>query len=359
VKTRAALFRAVGEPLEVREIEVEEPEAGQVVVRMAAVGVCGSDLHVVRGEWTRPTPMVLGHEGAGVVEAVGPGVEGLSEGDRVVVSWAPACGECAPCRSGRETACLALRAAIRAGEMLGGGTGIRADGETVYRMTTVGAFAERVLLPAAGVLPLGGELPFEQVALLGCAALTGVGAVLNAGVAAGESVLVIGAGGVGQFAVQAARIAGAGRIVVVDPVEARREAVLRLGATEAVAPEELDAPDEFDWAFDAVGHATTSQTALRSTRGGGTAVLVGMPPAGARLDLDPLEFSNFEKRLTGSVYGSEPPARALPRVLSLVREGELELAGLIGPTHGLDEVNEAIEASLAGAAGRVLVAPGR
>jgi S-(hydroxymethyl)glutathione dehydrogenase/alcohol dehydrogenase len=324
---------------------------------MAAVGVCGSDLHVVRGEWIRPTPVVLGHEGAGVVETLGPEVAGLAEGDRVVVSWAPACGECAPCRSGRETACTALRAAIRAGEMLGGGTGLRVNGETVYRMTTVGALAERVLLPAAAVLPLGGDLPLEQAALLGCAALTGVGAVLNAGVHEGSSVLIVGAGGVGQFAVQGARIAGAGRIVAVDPVEARRDAALALGATEAAAPQEFDAPDEFDWAFDAVGNAETSQAALRSTRGGGTAVLVGMPPGGARLDLDPLEFSNFEKTLTGSVYGSEPPARALPRLLRLVHDGRLELASLVGPIYELEQVNEAVEASLAGAPGRVLVTP--
>ncbi|HEX2505241.1 MAG TPA: alcohol dehydrogenase catalytic domain-containing protein [Gaiellaceae bacterium] len=355
--TRAALFREPGAGFDVREIEVDEPGEGQVVVRMAAVGVCGSDLHVVRGEWKRPTPIVLGHEGAGVVEAVGPGVAEVAEGDRVIVSWAPACGECAPCLAGRETACLALRAAIRAGEMLGGGTGLSADGETVYRMTTVGALAERVLLPAEAALPLGAELPFDQAALLGCAALTGVGAVLNAGVHENESVLVIGAGGVGQFCVQAARIAGAGRILAVDPVEARREAALALGATEACAPEELDTPDEFDWAFDAVGYPATSEQALASTRGGGTTVLVGMPPAGARLDLDPLAFSNYEKTLTGSVYGSEPPAKALPRLLRLVRDGRLQLESLVGPTYSLDEVDAAFAESLAGSAGRVLVTP--
>jgi len=357
VKTRAALFRAPGAPFEVREIEVDEPGEGQVIVGMAAVGVCGSDLHVVRGEWTRPTPIVLGHEGAGVVEAVGPGVASVAEGDRVIISWAPACGDCAPCLAGRETACTALRAAIRAGEMLGGGTGLRADGETVYRMTTVGALAERIVIPAKSTLPFGDDLPFEQAALLGCAALTGVGAVLNAGVHENESVLVIGAGGVGQFCIQASRIAGAGRITAVDPVEVRREAALRLGASEAVAPDDLDAPDQFDWAFDAVGYPSTSQTALRSTRGGGTAVLVGMPPGGARLDLDPLEFSNYEKTLTGSVYGSEPPARALPRLLRLVHDGRLALEGLVGPAYGLGDVDEAFAESLAGSPGRVIVSP--
>jgi S-(hydroxymethyl)glutathione dehydrogenase / alcohol dehydrogenase len=357
VKTRAALFRAPGEPFEVREIDVAEPGPGELVVRMEAVGVCGSDLHVLRGEWKRPTPIVLGHEGAGVVEQAGPDVAGVAPGDRVIVSWAPACGDCTPCLAGRETACANLRAAIRAGERLGGGTGLEADGETVYRMTTVGALAERVVLPAAAALPFHDDLPFEQAALIGCAALTGVGAVLNAGVHESASVLVVGAGGVGQFCVQAARIAGAGRIAVVDPVEARREAALALGATEAHAPDGFEVRDEFDWAFDAVGYSATSQSALGATRGGGTAVLVGMPPGGARLDLDPLEFSNSEKTLTGSVYGSEPPAKALPRLLRLVHDGRLKLEGLVGPSYGLDQVDEAFAESMAGSAGRVLVTP--
>ena len=358
MRTRAALFHAAGVPLELREIEVAEPGPGQVVVRMAAVGVCGSDLHVVRGEWPRATPMVLGHEGAGVVEAVGPGVESPAPGQAVVISWAPACGACPPCLAGRETACTELRAAIRAGTMLDGSTGLSLEGEPVYRMTTVGALAEHVLVPADTALPVPEDVPLEQAALLGCAALTGVGAVLNGDrVPPGASVLVLGAGGVGQFVVQGARIAGAARIVAVDPFPARREAALALGAAEAVSPDVFAEADAFDVAFDAVGLAATSETALAATRGGGTAVLVGMPPAGARLDLDPLAFSNFEKTLTGSVYGSETPARALPRLLGFVRSGELELASLVGPSFPLDQVNEAVDASLAGAPGRVLVVP--
>ena len=357
MRTRAALFHAVGEPLEVREVEVEEPGPEHVLVRMAAVGICGSDLHVVKGEWTRPTPMALGHEGAGVVEAVGSAVRHVAPGDRVVLSWAPSCGVCAPCRDGVRTACVQLRAAMTGGTMLDGETRLSADGAPVYRMTTIGALADLVLVPASAALPLTHDVPLEQAALLGCAALTGVGAVLNsARVEAGASVLVIGAGGVGQFAVQGARIAGAARIDVVDPVEARREAALALGATGGFAPEDVDAVDEYDFAFDAVGLAATSELALRAARRGGLAVLVGMPPAGTRLDVDPLEFSNREKRLTGSVYGSAEPAEALPRLLDLVRDGRLELAPLVGPSFPLERVNEAIDASLAGSAGRVLVA---
>jgi S-(hydroxymethyl)glutathione dehydrogenase/alcohol dehydrogenase len=344
-------------------VELEEPRAGEVLVRMAAVGICGTDLHSIRGEWERPTPMVLGHEGAGVVEAVGSAVRGLAPGDEVVLSWAPSCGECADCRRGRPAACVPLHRAIGAGTLVDGTTGISRAGETVYRGTATGALAERVVVSSKVALPTGGGVPLHEAALLGCAALTGVGAVLFAArVTPGSSVLVIGAGGVGQFVVQGARIAGAETIVAVDPFEGRREQALRLGATHAVSPDELKealraiAPDGTDYAFDAVGDSATSATALRFTRSGGTAVIVGLPATGLRLDLDPAEFSRREKWLTGTMYGSEDPAVALPFLLEHVRAGRLRLTELLGPVYPLDEVNEAFEAALAGSPGRVIVA---
>ena len=210
VKTRAALFRAPGLPLETVELDLEEPRAGEVLVRMAAVGVCGSDLHVVRGDWDRPKPMVLGHEGAGIVEAVGDGVTTLTPGDAVVISWAPSCGACGACRLGRRTACERLREAISAGTLLDGTTRLSLDGEIVYRMTATGCLAELLVVQENAALPLGPGIPLVEAALLGCAALTGVGAVRNAsGLESGGSALVVGAGGVGQFVVQGARMAGA------------------------------------------------------------------------------------------------------------------------------------------------------
>jgi S-(hydroxymethyl)glutathione dehydrogenase/alcohol dehydrogenase len=308
--------------------------------------------------------MVLGHEGAGVVEAVGEGVGGVKPGDRVVLSWAPSCGQCADCRRGRPAACLALQRAIGAGTLLDGTTRMSLDGETVYRGTATGALSERLVVGAAQALPLGGDIPLDEAALLGCAALTGVGAVLYAArLQAGASTLVIGAGGVGQFVVQGARIAGAGTIVAVDPLAGRREQALQLGATHAVDPDALKetirdvAPDGVDVAFDAVGVAETTTLAVRWTRNGGTAIIVGMPPAGARLDLDPADFNRREKFLTGSIYGSQDPAVSLPVLLDHVRAGRLLLRPLLGPSYRLDEVNEAIEASLAGSPGRVLVTP--
>jgi S-(hydroxymethyl)glutathione dehydrogenase/alcohol dehydrogenase len=364
MKTRAAVFRGSDLPQEVAELDLVEPGVGEVLVRMSAVGVCGTDLHMVKGEWQRPTPMVLGHEGSGVVEAVGLGVGGLSPGDPVVLSWAPACGECADCRRGRPAACVPLHRAMGAGTLLDGSTGLSLEGETVYRMTATGALSERVVVAASAALPLGGDVPLDQAALLGCAALTGVGAVLNAAaVRPGESVLVVGAGGVGQFVVQGARLAGAAHVVVVDPLEGRREQALRLGAGDAVAPDDLRdllkelEPDGVDVAFDAVGNADTAVLALRSTRSGGRAVIVGLPPGGTRLDLDPAEFNRREKWLTGTMYGSEDPAVALPVLLEHVRAGELELEPMLGPSFPLDEVNEAFAASLEGSPGRVLVRP--
>jgi S-(hydroxymethyl)glutathione dehydrogenase/alcohol dehydrogenase len=364
ITTRAALFHGAGEPLEVAEIDLDDPGPHDVVVRMAAVGICGTDLHNVKGDWQRPTPMVLGHEGAGVVEAVGSDVTLVGPGDEVVLSWAPSCGSCPDCRRGRPAACVPLHRAIGAGTLVDGSTGMSRGGETVYRGTATGCLADRVVVTERVALPLRGAVPLEQAALLGCAALTGVGAALFAArMTPGTSAVVIGAGGVGQFVVQGARIAGAQTIVAVDPVEARREQARRLGATHAVHPDELKArlrellPDGADYGFDAVGDPATTAAALRWTRSGGTAVVVGLGPTGARLDLDPGEFIRREKWLTGTMYGSEDPAVALPVLLDHVRTGALELAALVGPTYGLDDVGDAVSAALSGSAGRVLVRP--
>jgi S-(hydroxymethyl)glutathione dehydrogenase / alcohol dehydrogenase len=364
VKSRAAVFRGAGEPLEVREIDLDDPGPRDVLVRMAAVGICGTDLHSIRGEWTRPTPIVLGHEGAGVVESVGEEVASVQPGDEVVLSWAPACGECADCRRGRPAACINLHRAIGAGTLVDGTTGMSLDGETLYRGTTTGAMSERLVVTERVALPTGGGIPLEEAALLGCAALTGVGAVLFAAKAQpGSIVLVVGAGGVGQFCVQGARIAGAETIVCVDPLDARLQLVRELGATHTAAPDGLKelmrelAPDGADYALDAVGNPETTVFALRFTRSSGTCVIVGLPAAGARLDLDPAEFNRREKFLTGTMYGSEDPAVALPILLEHVRAGRLKLRELLGPTYPLEQVNDAFEAALAGSPGRVLVTP--
>jgi S-(hydroxymethyl)glutathione dehydrogenase/alcohol dehydrogenase len=364
VKSRAAVFHGPGLPLEVREVDLEGPGPTDVLVRMAAVGICGTDLHSIRGEWERPTPSVLGHEGAGVVEAVGDAVTALQPGDEVVLSWAPSCGECADCRRGRPAACINLHRAIGSGTLVDGTTGMTIDGETLYRGTATGALQERLVVTERVALPLRDTVPLEEAALLGCAALTGVGAVLFAAkTQPGESVLIVGAGGVGQFCVQGARIAGAETIVVVDPLGARLELARELGATHTTEPDGLKGlikrvlPDGADRAFDVVGNPETAALALRFTRSGGTCVIVGIPATGERLDLDFGEFNRREKFLTGTMYGSEDPAVALPILLDHARAGRLRLRELLGPTFPLEQVNEAFDASLAGSRGRVLVLP--
>jgi Zn-dependent alcohol dehydrogenase len=364
VKSRAAVFYGAGQPLEVRDVELDEPRPTDVLVRMSAVGICGTELHSIRGEWERPTPSVLGHEGAGVVEAVGDAVTAVRPGDEVVLSWAPSCGDCWDCRRGRPAACINLHRAIGGGTLVDGTTGMTIDGETLYRGTATGCLQERITVTERCALPIGSGVSLEEAALLGCAAMTGVGAVLFAArTEPGETVLVIGAGGVGQFCVQGARIAGAAAIVVVDPLEARLELARELGATHTTTPDGLKellkaiAPDGADRALDVVGNPETTATALRFTRSGGTCVIVGIPATGERLDLDFGEFNRREKFLTGTMYGSEDPAVALPMLLDHVRAGRLRLRELLGPSFPLEQVNEAFDASLAGVAGRVLVIP--
>lgn len=366
MRTRAAVFHGPGLPFEITEIELDEPSDGDVVVRMAAVGICGTDLHSIRGEWNRPLPVVLGHEGAGVVEWVGSDVVELKPGDEVVLSWAPGCGECSDCAASRPARCPTLNRAIAVSAGADGSTHMALRGGPLHRGTATGCMAERVVVPARQVLPTGGGIPLADAALLGCAALTGVGAVLFAArVPTGASVVVVGVGGVGQFAVQGARIAGAKVIVAVDPLAERRAAALRLGATHAVEPDQLRAllrevaPGGVGFAFDAVGDPTTTDLALRSTGGGGMTVIVGLPAAGRRLDLDPIELIRRERSLVGCLYGSEDPARALPLLLEYVRAGRLELASLVGTTHPLTRTDDAVAEALAGAPGRVLLDPSR
>jgi S-(hydroxymethyl)glutathione dehydrogenase/alcohol dehydrogenase len=364
VKSRAAVFRGAGHPLEVTEIDLDEPGPRGVLVRMSAVGICGTDLHSIKGEWVRPTPAVLGHEGAGVVEAVGDEVTAVRPGDEVVLSWAPACGECDDCRRGRPAACVNLHRAIGNGTLVDGTTGMSIGGETLYRGTATGAMTERLVVTEKAALPTGGDIPLEEAALLGCAALTGVGAVLFAArMKQGGTAFVVGAGGVGQFVVQGARIAGAETIVCVDPVEARLELARELGATHTATPDDVKElmkgllPGGADYAFDAVGFPDTTALALRHTRSSGTCVIVGLPPTGMRLDIDPAEFNRREKFLTGTMYGSEDPAVALPILLDHVRGGRLKLGELLGRTFPLEQVNDAFDLALAGAPGRILVKP--
>ena len=359
---RAAVFTGPGQPLAIEELEVDEPQAGEVVVRMEASGVCHSDLHVIEGEWEERPPIVLGHEGFGVVEAVGDGVEDLAPGQRVVLSWYAPCGRCAFCASGREWLCTRTRAEDHL--MPDGGVRLhREGGEPVRPYLAVGSFGERAVVPAAGAIPVAGELPAEVGALIGCAVTTGVGAVLNtARVEPGAAVVVVGCGGVGLSVIMGARLAGADPIVAIDLHDAKLELARLVGATHTVrggdgVAGELSAimPGGGDFVFEAIGLHSTIALTLELTPRGGTAVLVGMPPTDVTVPLDPLDLAVNGKTVVGCTYGSSRPRVDFPRLARLALSGRLPVELMIDSRIELDDVNGAFDRMRRGEGGRTVI----
>jgi len=342
---RAGVLYGFGQPIVVEELELDPPTTGEVLVRMAASGVCRSDWHAVHGVHPHPLPIVLGHEGSAVVEEVGAEVVGLAPGDHVVLSWLPSCGTCRRCATGRPARCERLET-FDAGYMADGTTRFH-KGDLRIKHNVPSSFAERSVVPAGTAIKVDPTIPLEQVALLGCAVMTGVGAVFNtARVRPGESVVVIGCGGVGLSIVQGARIAGASPIVAVDVVPAKLDLALELGATDAVlsSPEGSgeDLPRGVDFVFEALGRPATIELATTLTGQGGTTVLVGMAPPDARVGLDALRMVYGERTVTGSWYGSCVPARDFPMLAELVQRGALRLEPMIGQTMPLERINDAL-----------------
>jgi S-(hydroxymethyl)glutathione dehydrogenase/alcohol dehydrogenase len=342
---RAAVQRAFGGPLSVEEVELDPPRAGEVLVRMAASGVCRSDWHTVQGIHRHALPVILGHEGSAVVEEVGEGVARPAPGDHVVLSWLPYCGACARCAAGRPNLCERM-STFDAGLLADGTTRFHVGGTRIHH-NVPSSFAELAVVPANTAIVVDPSIPLEQVALLGCAVMTGVGAVVNtARVPPGRSVLVIGCGGVGLSVVQGARIAGASPIVAVDVVASKLALARELGATEAVDPRETDLrsllPSGADFVFECLGHADTIELATTLTCPGGTAVLVGMAPPDAGVRFDALATVVEERTITGSWYGSCVPPRDLPMLADLVAAGRLRLEPMIGRRFSLDRINDAL-----------------
>ena len=350
---RAALLIAAEQPLEVvDDVEIEAPRAGEVIVRVSHCGVCHSDLSNVDGTFPPPLPMVLGHEAAGTVETVGPGVVSLQPGDRVVLTPTPPCGRCPFCLRDRFSICV-NSTAVFTGTFNDGSTRLSRNGATVYRGLGVGAFGELVITQESGAIKIDDDVPLDVACVIGCAVQTGVGAVLNtAKVEEGATVLVLGLGGVGIAIVQGARIAGASRIIVSDPVSARRDAAERFGATDAIDPTTEDVVTRVheltgigaDFAFEAVGKGALGQAAIWAIRPGGTAVLVGAGALGDNITIEPaVVFMATERRLVGSFLGSSNSPRDIPRLLSLWRAGRLDLEGMITRRRPITEVNEAFD----------------
>lgn len=351
---RAAVLEAPGEPLVIRDdLSIRDPRPGEVKVRVAYCGICHSDLSLADGTFPAPVPIVLGHEAAGVVEAVGDGVSTHAVGDPVVLTPCPPCGACYWCVRGEASLCeVAL--GIMTHTFLDGSTGLSRGDTSVYRGLNLGAFAESVVTPATGAVKVPADLPLDIACVIGCAVQTGVGAVLNtASVEEGASVLVLGLGAIGLAAVQGARIAGATRILVSDPVAARREAAKALGATDFVDPTRDDvvararevSPVGVDYAFECAGRAALVETGIAAARNGGTIVCVGAPPIEESITIAPAAaFTISEKKLLGCTLGSVNSLRDIPRLVALWQAGRLDLDALVTARRPLEEVNDALDA---------------
>ncbi|MCK8681428.1 Zn-dependent alcohol dehydrogenase [Streptomyces lichenis] len=355
---RAAVLPAIGAPLEITRIRLPEPGPGQVRVRLAAAGVCHSDLSLSDGTMRVPVPAVLGHEGAGTVLAVGEGVTHVAPGDGVVLNWAPSCGSCHHCGIGEVWLCA---------HALTGVASVYAtaeDGTELHPGLNVAAFAEETVVAANCVLPVPDGVPLTEAALLGCAVLTGYGAVHHsARVREGESVVVFGAGGVGLAALQAARIAGAGSVIAVDVSPGKEELARRAGATAYVVASDATAKEVraltgghgADVAVECVGRAATIRAAWDATRRGGRTTVVGIGGKDQQVVFNALEIFHWGRTLSGCVYGNCDPAADLPVLAEHVRAGRLDLDALVTDRIGLADIPSAFANMAAGRGGRALV----
>ena len=352
MKTKGAILWGTNQPWSVEEIEVGDPQAGEVMVQLAASGLCHSDEHLVTGGTPIEMPVLGGHEGSGVVIKVGPGVVGLQEGDHVVTAFIPACGQCPPCSNGHQNLCD-LGAALLGGKAISDGTNrVTAKGQGVQTMCLLGTFSPYITVHQASVVKIEPDIPLEVAALVGCGVTTGWGSATKvADVRPGENVVVMGAGGVGMNAVQGAAAAGAKRVMVIDPVEAKREWAMEFGATHtyASAEEAMVGVNELTWGRMAekviitVGdiQGENVQEALSLTGKGGRTVVTGMGQA-ANMDvkLSLFELTLLQKDLQGAIFGGSNPRAEIPALLSLYQEGQLKLDGLVTKTYQLEDIND-------------------
>ncbi len=328
---RAAVLFAPNEKLKVVEVDLEKPGRGEVMVRLAATGICASDWHTLTGAIPSPTPSVLGHEGAGVVQSVGESVRSVAPGDHVVLSWIPSCGHCRYCESGRPNLCSVAAPALLAGTLVSGARRLSYQGEPLYHYSFLSTFAEAVVVDEACCVPIRKDVALSVAALVGCAVTTGYGAVVNRAQAEpGSTVVVFGSGGVGLSAVMAARVSGARYVVAVDPVAFKRELALEVGATHVADPVAEDVAaivagltegDGADVAIESAGRSELVAEAFRLTRRGGTIVCVGIPAADATVSLPGPALVRHEKIVTGSLYGSCRARRRHAADTRLVRRG--------------------------------------
>jgi S-(hydroxymethyl)glutathione dehydrogenase/alcohol dehydrogenase len=362
----AVVIRSYDDGPALERLTVDEPQDGEVLVAVAASGVCGSDIHAIHGQSNAAVlPMVAGHEGSGVVEAVGPGVTSVAPGDRVVLGAYGPCYACDACRHGRFVHCTgkARVNAIR-GLMPDGTTRVRSEVGAVHPYVGIGSLAEYAVLRDAQVVKIPDDVPLDVLALAGCAVTTGLGAVFNiARVGPGDRVLVVGCGGVGLNVIQGSRLAGAARVVAVDTNPARLDLAADFGATDLVDPDKTRiadavddvAPGGVDVAFEVVGNPALVAEAFEQTRGGGTCVMVGAPPPGSTIPVPASSLMFGERRLVGCLGGSNMPHRDIPRIVELYRGGRIKLDELVGERLPLSDFGRAFADTEAGKVARCLV----
>ena len=355
VETTAAVLHAFGEPQRLEQVELRDPGPNEVLVRILAAGVCHSDVGQADGEWGFPLPAVLGHEGAGVVQAVGTNVTSVSVDQPVVLNLAPGCGACAHCLNDRPILCQDALDAMAAGRLTTGPSPIRGAGGPIATYSLLGCFAGHAVVAERSALPLPTRVPASVAALIGCAVITGFGAATETlGIEAGSRGAVIGAGGVGVNAIQGARLQGAKEIVAFDVSPARLEEARRFGATETVDVGDAAALESlrgrarhegYDWTIVTVGREDAVRLGVDLSRPGGTIVIVGLLPEGEPVAVDMLDLVTYEKKIVGSAYGSTSPEILMPRIAELYLEGKLMLDELVTNRLPFEEINEAFARS--------------
>jgi S-(hydroxymethyl)glutathione dehydrogenase / alcohol dehydrogenase len=360
MKINAAVLNAPGAPLSIEEVDLDPPREGEVLVEVKAAGVCHSDLHPARGDWPVRVPLVLGHEGAGIVRHVGPGVTRLAEGDRVVFCWAPACGVCPSCAAGRPVLCDRLERTTFRNRLPTGDTRLNRNGQPIAAFLGTACFAESVVVAEGGAIRVPHDVPFDALAAVGCAVITGVGAVVNAAhVPPGARVAVIGAGGVGLNVIQAAAAVPCDRVIAIDRQRAPLDLARAFGATDVIHAAGDPVADDVrrltkavgaDYVFDTVGTPATLSDAVSATRKGGTTVLTGLSRVDSLGTISMFPFVMQEKRIVGSVYGSGRPLEDVPKLVAQFQSGRLKLRELITRTYDLAHINDALDA-LADSAG--------
>jgi NDMA-dependent alcohol dehydrogenase len=362
----AAVLYEAGKPMAIEEVEVLPPQAGEVTVRMKAAGVCHSDLHVMNGDLPMPAPIILGHEGAGVVEAVGPGVTSVQPGDSVIPIWRASCGRCDYCMNGRPALCDMGTAMRFTGLMPDGGTRFRnSKGDSIRHYAGVSTFASISTMPEAAVVKIDNEFPLWKAALIGCGVITGIGAVIYAAnVRPGSTVAVFGCGGIGLNILQGAKMVSARQIIAVDTVADKESHARRFGATHFVNAGEGDAVQAIkdltggkgaDYTFEAIGHPRVIEQAFDSTRKGGTCVVSGICRADARAAINVNQLVYAEKTLKGTLYGSARPRVDMLNLIEMHRAGSVMLDDLLTRTYPLEEINEAYGALERGEVARSLI----